>query len=142
MLLLIGAAFLFTPTIWRVPWFKPLVGMLIATLLIFMLLEFGSTPSSAAWLWTAPYTALLVWCVLGALAIGELGDKWFAIFLLFHLILFIALWDCGVSMWLAAPPPTNPGKPDFVAKLVAAFAFLTLVALFLRTRPQAATADE
>ena len=137
MLLLIGAAFLFTPTIRRASWFKPLVGMLLATLLIFMFLEFGSTPSNAAWLWHAPYTALLVWCALGALAIAELGDKWFAIFLLFHVILFTALWDYGVSMSSALPPPAYPGKPDFVARLMAAFAFLTLVVLFLRTRPPA-----
>jgi hypothetical protein len=141
-LLLIGVAFLFIPAIRRAPWFIPLMGMLIATLLIFTLLEFGSTPSSAAWLWHAPYTALLVWCMLGALAIGELGDKWVLIFLLFHVILFIALWDYGVSMCSALPPPVNPGKPDFVAMLMAALAFLALVMLLLRTKPHAATADE
>jgi hypothetical protein len=136
-LLLIGVAFLFTPKMWRATWFKPLIGLLSSTLLIFVLLEFGSTPPCATWLWIAPYNALLLWCILGALAIAELSSKSFSIFLLIHVIVFIALWDYDLSMLSASSQQADFDKPDYVAKLIAAFALLMLVAKLFRESPPA-----
>lgn len=140
-LLLIGLPLLFVPKVRQANWFKPLSGVLLATLVAFWFFEFGSTPSSSTWLCHAPYTALLLWCGLCALAISELGDKWFFIFLPLHLILFFALWDYNVAEWSAGQPPAFPGQSDFVARLLALFSFLALVAMFLRSKPWASEAD-
>ena len=142
MLLLLGLPLLFAAKVRRSSWLQPLLGVLIATSLIFVLCEFGSTPSSSTWLCHAPYTALLLWCALGALAIGELGEKWFLFFLTFHLILFAAVWDYGVVMWSAGQPPAYPGQPDFVARLLALFSFLALVAMFLRSKQSTSKANQ
>ena len=141
MLLLIGLPLLFVSKVQRAIWFKPLLGVLIATLLVFWFFEFGSSPSTTTWLCHAPYTALLLWCVLCALAIGEMARKWFLIFLALHLILFVALWDYNVFMWSAGQPPADPGKPDFAARLVAVFSMLTLLAMLLRSKQWISKAD-
>jgi hypothetical protein len=140
-LLLIGLPLLFVPKVRQAIWFKPLSGVLLTTLVTFWFFEFGSTPSSSTWLCHAPYTALLLWCGLCALAISELGDKWFFIFLPLHLILFFALWDYNVAEWSAGQPPAFPGQPDFVARLLALFSFLALVAMFLRSKQWASETD-
>ncbi len=134
MLLLIGFPLLMVPKVRQAIWFKPLLGVLVSTLFIFLLFEFGSTSLSSTWLWHAPYTALLLWCVVCALAIGEMGDKWFIVFLPLHLILFVVVWDYNVFEWSACPPPMNPGIPDFGARLVAGLCLLTLISICFRSK--------
>ena len=141
-LLLIGLPLLFTRRVRQAAWLKPLAGALIATSLVFLLLEFGSTPQTTTWLCHAPYTLLLLWCALGALAIGEMGNKWVFVFLPLHLALFVTLWDYDVSMCSALQPPSDPGKADWVAMLISGFAVLALVALLLRLNQSAAQTDE
>jgi hypothetical protein len=141
-LLLIGMPLLFTRRVRQAVWLKPLGGVLITTSLVYLLLEFGSTPQTTTWLCHAPYTLLLLCCALGALAIGEMGNKGFIVFLTLHLALFVALWDYDVSMWSTLRPPPDPGKADLVAMLVSAFAVLTLVVLLLSLNRKAAQTDE
>jgi len=141
-LLLVGLPLLFVRKVRQATWFKPLLGVLITTLLVFLFFEFGSTPASTTWLCHAPYTALLLWCVLCSLAIGEMGGKWFFFFLPLHLILFVGLWDYNVFMWSAGQPPAEPGKPDLAARLAAACSFLTLVAMYLWSKQWISDADE
>ena len=141
-LLLIGMPLLFARRVRQAVWLKPLGGVLITTSLVFLLLEFGSTPQTTTWLCHAPCTLLLLWCALGALAIGEMGNKWFIVFLTFHLALFVALWDYNVSMWSTLRPPPDPGKADLVAMFFSAFAVLTPVVLLLSLNRKAAQIDE
>jgi hypothetical protein len=141
-LLLIGVPLLFTRRVRRAVWLKSIGGVLIATSLALLLLEFGSTPQTVTWLHHSPYTLLLLWCALGALAIGEMGDKWVMVFLTLHLALFVALWDYNVSVWSAVQLPPDPGKADLVAMLISAFAVLALVALYLCLNLGAAQTDE
>jgi hypothetical protein len=141
-LLLIGMPLLFTRRVRQAAWLKPLAEVLITTSLVYLLLEFGSTPQTATWLCHAPYTLLLLWCALGALAIGEMSDKWVVVFLTLHLALFVALWDHDVSVWSAVQPPPDPGKPDLVAMFISGFAALALVVLLLSLNQRAAQTDE
>ena len=142
MLLLLGLPLLFVRQVRQAIWFPPLLGVLLTTLLIFLLFEFGATSSNSTWLCHAPYTALLLWCVVCALAIGEMGDKWFFIFLPLHLIIFVALWDYNVFEWSAGEPPAFPGQPDFIARLLAGLSLLTLVTIYLRSKQWLSQADE
>jgi len=141
-LLLVGMPLLYARRVRRAAWVKPLGGVLIATSLVYLLLEFGSSPQTTTWLCHAPYTLLLLWCALGALAIGEMGNKWVFVFLPLHLALFVALWDYDVSMCSALQPPSNPGKADWAAMLISSFAALALVVLLLRLNRSAAQTDE
>jgi hypothetical protein len=133
-LLLIGLPLLVASKVRRAIWFKPILGVLIPTLLVFMIFEFGSASLSSAWLWTGPYTALLLWCAVCALAIGEMGDSWFIIFLLLHLISFVALWDYNVFECSACLGSTSPGIPDWGARLLAALCMLTFVTIYFRSK--------
>jgi hypothetical protein len=141
-LLLIGIPWLFTRRVRQAAWLKPLAGVLLTTSLIYLLLEFGSTPQTTTWLCHTPYTLLILWCALGALAIGEMGNKWVFVFLLLHLALFVCLWDYDVSMCSALQPPSNPGKADWVAMLISGFAALALLVLLLSLNQSAAQTDE
>jgi len=141
-LLLAGLPLLFTRRVRTAAWLKPLGGVLAATALVFLVLEFGSTPQISTWLHHSPYVLLLLWCALGALAIAEMGDRWVMVFVMLELALFIALWDYDVSVWSAAKPPPDPGKPDLMAMLLAASAALALVILFWRSNQGAAQTNE
>jgi hypothetical protein len=141
MLLLLGIPLLFSRRVRPAAWLKPLAGVLVATLLFFLLTEFGSTPSCVTWLAHTPYTALLLWCALGALAIGEMGDKWFFIILPFHFILFVAMWNCDVTVWPGYLMPAPVFRPDVATCLLGVLAISTLVALLLSSNRWAATVD-
>jgi hypothetical protein len=141
-LLLAGVPLLLIRRVRRADWLKPLGGVLITTWLVFLLLEFGSTPQTVAWLHHSPYTLLLLWCALGALAVGEMGNRWVLGFLTLHLALFVALWDYHVSVWSAVQLTPDPGKPDVVAMFISAFAVLSLVALYWHLNRGAAQADD
>jgi hypothetical protein len=134
MLLLLGVPLIFFRRVRTMSWFKPLVSTLTTTLLAFLVIEFGSNPSSAAWLTHAPYTALILWCGLCALAITSLGDRWFYIFLSLHLTAFVALWVHGVEMWSAGEPPAYPGNPNATARLIAILSFVVLTALVVKLK--------
>lgn len=129
MLLLIGIPLLFNRKVRQAAWLKPLAGVLIATLLFFLLLEFGSTPSCTTWLAHTPYTALLLWSVLGALAIGEMGDKWFFAILPFQLILFVVMWNCDVTVWPGYLMPAPNFKPDLAEWTIGVLVILSLSVL-------------
>jgi len=134
MLLLIGILLLVSHKVRQAVWVKPLAGVLIATVLFFPLLEFGSTPSCSTWLCHTPYTALLLWCVIGALAIAEMGDRWFFVILPLHLILFVAMWNCNMTVWPSYLMPAPAFATDWGALVIGGVAMAALVGLVVRSK--------
>jgi hypothetical protein len=141
-LLLAGLPLLLLPRIRQAAGLKPVAVVLIATALVFVLLEFGSTPQTTTWLCHAPYTLLLLWCALGALALGELDRRWIFIFVPLQLVLFVGLWDYGVSRQSALAPPAEAGTVDGMAIFIAGLAFLALAIVLWRMHQTGAQAGE
>ena len=133
-ILLVGLPFLCLRRIRSAVWFKPVAGILFSTLFFLVLLEFGSTPSCVAWLFVAPYSALLLWCLLGALTLVELGESWGWAALGLQLILFVGLWDYHLLMWSACQQPAEPGHVDWLARAIAAGMLAILVGLVFHSR--------
>ena len=129
MLLLIGILLLVSREVRQATWVKPLAGVLVATVFFSVLFEFGSTPSCVTWLCCMPYSALLLWCVMGALAIVERGDKWFFSFLPCHLVVFVAMWNCAVTVWPGYMMPAPDFRADWAMWFVEVLAISALVGL-------------
>jgi small-conductance mechanosensitive channel len=101
--------------------------MVALSALTYALLEWGGTWRASAWLHTAPYALLLLWCALGALAAAELSPWLLAAITIGQAAMFLWLWAAGVTLQ-SAYTSAVPGHPDSTLDALAAAALAGLAA--------------
>lgn len=95
-LLLIGVfAMVWYRDILRERWALTAWALVITSSLAYVVLEFG-TEFSSAWLITAPYSLLLLWCTLGAVTLVQINRPWAYGVLIGHALSFLLLWAINV----------------------------------------------
>jgi hypothetical protein len=95
-LLLIGTfAMFWYRDVLRERWARTMWALIIASSFAYIALEFG-TLNATTWLITSPYSLLLLWCALGALALIKINRPWTYAVLAAHAISFLSLWTFNV----------------------------------------------
>jgi hypothetical protein len=118
------------------------VGAVIgASSIVFLLLEFGDASyQSAAWLHHGPYSLLILWAAIGAMAAAH-SPLWARVLVAFQLVSFVVLWiiDAAHPQWRDTTlGPISPLMTIVQVALLAAMAYLA----FRWTGRQAATSSE
>lgn len=72
--------------------------------LVFTILIFGTYPDSSAWLFTAPYSLLLLWCAIFPTAVGNYKESWLIYFVLINAVFFTYLWNLDIPDGTALGP--------------------------------------
>jgi hypothetical protein len=110
--LLFGIPFLLFRRVRTAFWMMPIAAFILLTAGFFVFLEFGASLYDTTWLHHAPYQLVLLWCALGPLAVSEISKKLSGVLVSGQLVIFIALWDYGVTVQSAiSGTPVNPRDP-------------------------------
>jgi hypothetical protein len=93
------------------------------------MIEFG-TNTSTTWLIAAPYSLLLLWCALGAIALARLSKPWATAILMAHMLMFYALWVHGVpDAYIQVVPLTDiPERAGSTSTATVIFSLILLIA--------------
>ncbi|QJI44967.1 hypothetical protein HKK52_29735 [Pseudomonas sp. ADAK2] len=106
-ILLLGIPFLFLKKFHKTDFGKfALINVGISSL-VFTMLIFGTYPDSSAWLFTAPYSILLLWCAIFPAAISNYNGSWLNIFVVINAIVFTFFWSVDVPNGTALGPASN-----------------------------------
>ena len=129
-LLLLGiVAIVFSPSLRRQPWVKPIFGIVALSSAGYCMLEFGHPIGAAAWLQTAPYSLLLLWCAAGSIALVLTARVWSRLVLAAHFASFYFVWVFGVTTksaegWFERNEPLDLGMMLGAVVCAGALAFL------------------
>jgi hypothetical protein len=127
-LLLIGVfAMFWYRGILRQRWARTTWALLIASSATFVLLEFG-TEFASAWLIVAPYSIVLLWSAIGAVALVQIDRLWAYAVLIAHGVSFLLLWASNVP---SAFREVNAGHIDVGMKVAE---LLPMIGIFLLFR--------
>lgn len=129
-ILLLGIlAIAFSPRLRKQAWVKQVSLIVIVTAIACCLLEFGHPIAATAWLQTSPYSLLLLWCAMGAIALVQIDTLWSRLALAAHFAFFYFVWVFGVTTksafaWLDRNEPLDLGMTLGAAICAAALTVL------------------
>jgi hypothetical protein len=128
-LLLIGVVtLLFTRRLRTEAWAHRVAWILLWSSITYAMIEFG-TDSSTTWLIAAPYSLLLLWCALGAIALARLSKPWATAILMAHILTFYTLWVYGVpDAWIQVAPSDIPSRAGTTSAATVIFSLVLLIA--------------
>jgi len=106
-ILLLGIPFLFLRRLYKKEFGKFALTNIGISSLVFTMIIFGTYPDSSAWLFTAPYSILLLWCAIFPAAIANYKASWLKFFVILNTIIFILLWSVDVPNGTALGPISN-----------------------------------
>jgi hypothetical protein len=126
--LLAGLPLIFLRRVRRAAWCTPLIVLTGLSGLTYALLEWGGRWEAAAWLHTAPYSLILLWVVLGGLAVAEVSTRLLVLLAVGQAAVFGALWVRGVTLQ-SAFTANETGHRDLQLDLLAVLAFAAVAIL-------------
>src|SRR5207248_1838727 len=91
---------------------RPLLVIVGAITLAWVLLEFGGSDPSLAWLHQSPYALFLLWCAVPVLMALELAPGVAMALLFLQVIVSLGVWVLGVPLEAAIPSPHHAGATD------------------------------
>ncbi len=126
--LLIGVVILlFTPRLRAEAWARRSAWISLWSGIACAAIEFG-TASSTTWLIAAPYSLLLLWCALGAIALARLSKPWSTAILMAHVLMFYTLWVYRVpDAWIQVVPSDVPSRAGITSTATVVFALVLIV---------------
>jgi hypothetical protein len=110
----------------RQPWARATGMLLIASSVTFVVLEFG-TEFASTWLIVAPYSIVLLWSVVGAVALVQIDRFWAYAVLIAHGVSFLFLWASNVP---SAFREVNSGHIDVGMKVAMLLPTIGIFLLF------------
>jgi hypothetical protein len=123
--LLLGLPLMLFRRVRRASWWAPVTILAGFSALAYAALEWGGRWQATAWLHTGPYSLLLLWCVVGALAAGEFSRRLLIALTVGQAVLFVGIWVHGVTLQ-SAYTSANPGHTDHLLDFLAGVAFAIL----------------
>jgi hypothetical protein len=106
--------------------------IVVATAVAYAIIEWGGVLEAAAWLHTSPYSLVLLWPALLALAVAEWSERALLAILAVHAVSFFALWVAGVTLASASGEPA--AAPLDLQMMAAAAAAAGLIGFVTITR--------
>lgn len=107
--------------------------------IVFILLVFGGYPASSAWLHTAPYSILIIWCAAFPIATGNVRGSWLVALAIANAIFFSVLWMFSVPAGTALGPASDLaafGGSLMEFRAIATISIIAAIALSIRWSTQ------
>ncbi|CAN7424266.1 hypothetical protein [Paraburkholderia hospita] len=122
-------------------WVSPTIRIIAASAMAYVILEWGGDWFTAAWLHTTPASLSVLWAIVGALALSELGSVWLALAGLAQLIVFGLLWGRGIVSNSAIAGVAPMDSMDLEMKVIEISVFILTSAYLLASIVRTKNAD-